>query len=185
MEEIYQEGRFFLASLLSGIVILFLYDFLRIFRCVLPHKKWAVFWEDYFFWVLSGFFVFLMIYQVNKGSIRSFAIIGIGLGMCGYHLGPSTAWVCLVSRIIKFVLRILNKIYSFIEKPFVFLSKKWNKWRKMEMEKISKILEKKREKSYTDKNKTHKGKNEKKAKGRALKRRGKKLESKRQMQKGG
>lgn len=150
MEEIYQEGRFFLASLLSGITILFLYDFLRIFRCVLPHKKWVVFWEDYFFWVLSGFFVFLMVYQVNKGSVRSFALFGMALGMCAYHLGPSTAWVRLVSRAIKRVLRIIKRVYTFLKKPFVFVSKK-------KKEKICKILEKKRKKSYTKRNETLKG----------------------------
>lgn len=157
MEEIYQEGRFFLASLLSGILILFLYDFLRILRCVCRHKKWMVFWEDYFFWVLSGFFVFLMIYQVNDGSVRSFALFGMGLGMWAYHVGPSTAWVCLISRILKRILRFLKQIYNFIKSPFVFLSKKWKKKKKKEMEKISKILEKSKKRSYTKRNKVLEG----------------------------
>lgn len=157
MEEIYQEGRFFLASLLSGIAILFLYDFLRIFRCVFPHKKWMIFWQDYIFWVLSGFFVFLMVYQVNKGSIRSFALLGMGMGMGAYHFGPSTAWVRLVSRILKFVLHIFRKIYNFIKRPFVFLSKKCKKKKKKEMEKICKILEKAKKKSYTKRNKLPEG----------------------------
>lgn len=157
VEEIYQEGKFFLASLLSGIAILFLYDFLRIFRCVFPHKKWVIFWQDYFFWVLSGFFVFLMVYQVNEGNIRSFALLGMGLGMGMYHLGPSTAWVRLVSRALKFVLRIFRQIYNFIKSPFVFLSKKWKVKKKKETEKICKILEKARKKSYTKKNKTLEG----------------------------
>lgn len=157
MEEIYQEGRFFLASLLSGIAILFLYDFLRIFRCVFLHKKWMIFWEDYFFWVCSGFVVFLMVYQVNDGSIRSFALFGMAIGMGMYHLGPSTAWVRFISRILKFVLHIVRKVYNFIKSPFLFLSKKWKKKKKKEMEKICKILEKNKKKSYTKKNKMLKG----------------------------
>ena len=157
MEEIYQEGRFFLASLLSGIAILFLYDFLRIFRCVFIHKKWMIFWEDYFFWVLSGFFVFLMVYQVNKGSVRSFALFGMALGMGMYHLGPSTAWVRLVSRMLKRVICFFKQICNFISSPFVFLLKKWRKKKKKEMEKVCKMVEKAKKKSYTKKNRTLQG----------------------------
>ena len=112
------EVRFFLASLCTGIFLLFLYDFLRIFRGVIPHKKWAVFWEDYIFWLLAGFCVFLMIYQLNNGAIRWFAMGGIGLGMLGYHLGPSTFFVRQVSRFLRMILRIVKAFLKIVLAPF-------------------------------------------------------------------
>lgn len=110
METIMQEGRFFLLSLLTGIVLLFLYDFFRILRLLVPHKKWLVFWEDYLFWLLAGVGVFVMIYQVNNGTIRGFSLLAILLGMLLYHYGPSMYWVRLVTFLPLQLIRLLKKI---------------------------------------------------------------------------
>ena len=85
MEAIIHEGRFFLTSVFTGILLLFAYDFFRILRAIIPHKKWVIFWQDYLFWLLSGFFVFLMIYHLNSGSIRGFCFMGILLVIHNRH----------------------------------------------------------------------------------------------------
>ena len=109
MDTIIHEGQFFLFSIFSGILLLFAYDFFRILRAIIPHKKWVIFIQDYLFWLISGFFVFIMVYQLNSGAIRGFCIMGILLGMWGYHYGPSSFVVWIVSAIPKRCIRILRK----------------------------------------------------------------------------
>lgn len=130
METLYLQVRLFLVSVASGIGLLFLYDFLRIYRGVSRHSRLKVFLEDYFFWLGSGFVVFLMLYQFNNGAIRSFSAFGIALGMWGYHMGPSTPWVRTISRILRWIIRQIKKILAILQKPFCFL---WKKCRKLIM----------------------------------------------------
>ena len=108
MERIVKESQVFLLSVLLGIVLLFFYDFFRILRAIFPHRSWLIFWEDYLFWLCSGFCVFLFMYQENSGMLRGFALGGIGLGMLGYHLGPSTYWVRGVSYLPRKIRRWLR-----------------------------------------------------------------------------
>lgn len=127
METLYLQVRLFLVSVASGIGLLFLYDFLRIYRGVIHHSKFKIFLEDYLFWLGSGFVVFLMLYQFNNGAIRSFSAVGIALGMWGYHVGPSTPWVRIISRILRWFIRKIKKILKILQKPFCFLAKKGKK----------------------------------------------------------
>lgn len=127
METLYLQVRLFLASVASGIGLLFLYDFLRIYRGVFRHSRFKIFLEDYLFWVGSGFAIFLMLYQFNNGAIRSFSAVGIALGMWAYHVGPSTPWVCIMSRILRWIIRQIKKILAILQKPFCFLWKKCKK----------------------------------------------------------
>lgn len=127
METLYLQVRLFLASVASGIGLLFLYDFLRIYRGVFRHSKFKIFLEDYLFWVGSGFAIFLMLYQFNNGAIRSFSAFGIALGMWGYHAGPSTPWVRIMSRILRWIIRQIKKILAILQKPCCFLWKKCKK----------------------------------------------------------
>lgn len=137
METLYLQVRLFLVSVASGIALLFLYDFLRIYRGISRHSKFKIFMEDYLFWVASGFAVFLVLYQFNSGAIRSFSAMGIALGMWAYHAGPSTPWVRTVSRILRRIIRWIKKILGILQKPFRFL---WKKCRKviMHLKKVGK-----------------------------------------------
>lgn len=123
METLYLQVRLFLVSVASGIGLLFLYDFLRIYRGVTHHSRLKVFLEDYFFWLGSGFAIFLMLYQFNNGAIRSFSAFGIAIGMWGYHVGPSTPWVRLISRILRWIIKQIKKILAILQKPFRFIWK--------------------------------------------------------------
>ena len=52
------ENEFLLYSLLTGIFITFVYDLLRIFRRVIPHKLIFVSLEDLAFWIYCAAEVF-------------------------------------------------------------------------------------------------------------------------------
>lgn len=116
MEEIIHEARFFLLSLLTGIVWLFAYDLIRVFRLFVPHKKWLVFVVDYLFWLVGSFLVFVMIYQVNDGIIRGFSVAAMVVGMLAYHYGPGMLLMYLAKRVKRGMLRIKRYVCSKIKR---------------------------------------------------------------------
>ena len=72
--------------------MLLIYDVLRIFRRIVPHKLWLVGGEDLIFWIGSAAALFAMLYRENSGYIRGFVIGGVLVGMLIYNLIFS-AWV--------------------------------------------------------------------------------------------
>lgn len=94
-EMIFQEADFFTVSFLWGVILLAVYDILRIFRRTFSHGKGAVAAEDLMFWIISGVLVFGMMYEKNDGIIRGTAFLAIGLGMAAYHYSVSTCVVKL------------------------------------------------------------------------------------------
>ena len=79
--EIAREGTFWLHSVLLGMAVTLVYDFLRIFRRVFPH---GIFWisiEDLIYWcVVAGSF-FSLLYLENNGTFRWFCVFGAAVGM--------------------------------------------------------------------------------------------------------
>lgn len=75
-----QEAVFFLCSILTGIVLVWSYDFFRVFRKVIPHHTIAVNIEDMVYWLLVSLIIFGMIFEKNSGALRGFAFAGILAG---------------------------------------------------------------------------------------------------------
>ena len=61
-----RELMFFGLAVLRGMLILVIYDGIRIFRRVLPHGVWSVALEDVLYWFLSALLVFQLIYRENE-----------------------------------------------------------------------------------------------------------------------
>lgn len=116
MEEIIHEARFFLLSLLTGILLLFAYDLIRVVRLFVPHKKWLVFFVDYLFWFVGSFFVFVMIYQVNDGIIRGFSVVAMVVGMLAYHFGPGMLLMYMANTVQRGILRVKRYMCSKVKK---------------------------------------------------------------------
>ena len=78
--EIAREGTFWLHSVLLGMAVTLVYDFLRIFRRVFPH---GIFWisiEDLIYWcVVAGSFFSCYIWKI-MGHFGGFAYSGQQLG---------------------------------------------------------------------------------------------------------
>lgn len=92
------EAQFWLYAAALGACLLFLYDCFRIVRRVFPHKTAAVGIEDVVYWLVSGVFIFRMLYRFNNGIIRWFAVFGMLVGMVLYHLTISVPFVKHLSR---------------------------------------------------------------------------------------
>lgn len=122
-EMIFQEVDFFTASFIWGVILLAAYDIVRIFRRTLPHTKGLVAAEDLAFWLISGIFVFRMMYEKNDGIIRGTAFLAMAAGMVLYHFFLSTYVVRLgygligrpLQKIVSFFCRGLKKIQKAVK----------------------------------------------------------------------
>lgn len=124
MEMIIGQLRYFGASLLFGILLMFLYDFLEIFRCKVRHGKIWMFVEDWLFWLVAAVFVFQMIFALNHGIIRSFFILSFIGGMSLYRGLVKKRCICLVLAILDFILRPYVWIRGIIRKKRGTMCKK-------------------------------------------------------------
>ena len=59
MAQVCREARLLLLGLGVGIVLMVVYDGLRLFRFLVPHKNLVTGLEDLCYWIWSGFFTFL------------------------------------------------------------------------------------------------------------------------------
>ncbi len=109
---------FFLFSVLWGIIILVIYDVLRIIRRIKKHKWFTIAAEDFLFWILAAFLIFRFMYEENNGMIRGFAVLGMGLGMVIYNRSLSSYFVDGISRIFLFTGKQIYKFLCLISKPF-------------------------------------------------------------------
>lgn len=127
MKAINLELRFFLASVLWGIILLVIYDGVRVLRRIVKHTKAAEWLEDILFWVVSGCLIFRMMYEMNDGRIRSFSILGVTLGMVLYHYSVSSFLVKKMSQGIRGLIHIIKTVITFLMKPLAFVIKRL-KW---------------------------------------------------------
>ncbi len=117
-EDIIAELYFLLHSFGLGVLIMILYDVLRIFRKLVNHSVFALAVEDLIYWLLCGICIFLMLYKENNGSVRWFAVAGVACGMLLYN-GTISAFVTEgISKILKFILHILGKVFGILFWPF-------------------------------------------------------------------
>lgn len=115
------ELRFFLISILWGVIILLVYDGLRILRRLIPHNSFFLALEDLIFWVLTSLFIFAMIYTMNNGTIRGFSVMGMAIGMILYHYIFSefvvkwvTKAILLLLSPIRFAIDKIRKLLTFV-----------------------------------------------------------------------
>lgn len=76
-----KEVAIFLYAGLSGMVILFSYQILRILRRLIKHHIIVVNLEDSFFWIGVSIYLFRQMYTTTYGSIRWFFVLGVVCGI--------------------------------------------------------------------------------------------------------
>ncbi len=115
-----KEVRLFSLSIVYGIGILLFYDCFRILRRLIPHNAVAIAFQDLFFWIVTGFSIFALLYRYNNGSIRAYCILGMGIGMIFYGMAISPFFMALMLKIGESLKKILRKC----KKSFIILHKK-------------------------------------------------------------
>lgn len=114
--DILKEADVLLASFLTGVILVLVYDLLRIMRRLVSHKFWVIGLEDLLFWIGSAITLFAMLYRENSGYIRGFVIGGVLAGMLIYNLIFSS-WV------VKGSVFLLEKILFLISRPLVWTAR--------------------------------------------------------------
>lgn len=116
-QDIVQEITFFLHSIVMGLVITFVYDWLLILRKLIKHKSFWVSMEDFFFWFACGIGVFYMLYKENNGILRWFAVVGALLGMLLYKGIIRKRFVDIMSTCIYKIMWLFIKVIQVMLKP--------------------------------------------------------------------
>ena len=101
------ELQFFGLAALRGVLILVLYDLLRIFRRVVPHGVWSVAAEDILYWIGTALLIFQLLYRENDGAVRGYALFAVAAGMLLYHQTLSSWVVEHIAGILRLVQGIL------------------------------------------------------------------------------
>ena len=96
----------FLAFILIGIIISFLFDFFRILRRVYQTPDFLTIIEDIAFWIISGIILLSGIFILNEGNIRAYLFIGLFTGILFYIITLSKT----ITKIGSKILQTLNKI---------------------------------------------------------------------------
>lgn len=112
------ENIFLLYALVMGVFITFVYDLLRIFRRIVPHRLFWVSVEDLGFWMFCAAEVFLLMYRESNGTLRWFAVLGALIGMLVYKKTVSPFLVKYVSLALNYLKHWLGKIICFLFRPF-------------------------------------------------------------------
>lgn len=123
-ETIGQETWFLGIAILVGAVLFLFYDFLRIFRRIVPHSNLWIGAEDFFYWILYTGVVFVMLYRENDGMVRGFAIGELAFGMLLYFLLLSRYVVRVNVLVLGAMVRGMMKILHYFFDPVRRIGKK-------------------------------------------------------------
>lgn len=108
-----------LDAFLLGMIMILVYDLIRIFRRIIPHGVLAVSFEDLLFWFFCASSVFALLYYENNGAFRWFAVLGVAGGMGIYHLIVKDTLVETLSEVINWLFEKIGKLTAFLGRPFV------------------------------------------------------------------
>ncbi len=145
------QARLFLATVIIGFCIGAIYDLLRVFRIIVPHKNFLVQLEDLFYWIFVTGLMFYVMLNKNYGEIRAFSIVGALLGMTVYFLTVSKILIKIVVAVVRFILKIietmiriilfpLRLIYNLFKTPALYCQSKI----KLALKSVKKLLHKTR-----------------------------------------
>lgn len=112
-----QELTFFAHSVLMGLVITFVYDWIRVLRRLFRHGTVLTSLEDLFFWLVCGLAVFYMLYRENNGTLRWFAVAGATIGMFFYKIVVRDSFTNIMSTFLYKIMWFILRVLQFVLKP--------------------------------------------------------------------
>lgn len=108
--DVINECVFWFSCFLMGIIVTVLYDIFRIIRRVIPHNGFFIALEDMIFWAMVSVLLFLLLYHLNNGTVRWFAVLGLFVGMCFYKKIFGDLLVTFMSTILGGILHIVARL---------------------------------------------------------------------------
>jgi hypothetical protein len=116
MEMIIRQLQYFSASFLCGVLLMWAYDFIILFRMKIRHSRMGRLLEDWVFWFVAAVVVFQWIFDLNYGVMRSFFVVSFTTGLFVYRKVVGNRFVHAVSVIFHQIFR-----------PYVWIRKKIRK----------------------------------------------------------
>ncbi len=118
--DIIREWNFWLASVLAGAGMAFLYDIFRLFRRLIRHGRLAVDLEDILYWAVCFGISFALLYYGNNGVIRFAAVLGAAVGMLVYVATLGRFFVrssyAVIDKTIGSFFRMIGKVMQKLKK---------------------------------------------------------------------
>lgn len=102
----------FMQAAVIGAALLLCYDFLKVFRRILPHPAVAIICQDVIFWIASAFVLFCTAYRYNQGIMRSFAFLGNLCGALVCHVTLSPIFCKILGIILSVPVTIVKKMIN-------------------------------------------------------------------------
>lgn len=86
MSGIGTEIRVFCYAILTGVLIVAVYLWIRVLRRLVAHRLWLINLEDACYWVGISVYTFVQIYHTSDGVLRWYIGLGIAFGSIGMAL---------------------------------------------------------------------------------------------------
>lgn len=83
----------FLQAVLAGNLVYLVYSVIRVLRRIIKHNLFFISLEDLIFWIGTGIYLFVKIYQTSNGSIRWYFVIGVLTGGILTHF-----FICRIAK---------------------------------------------------------------------------------------
>lgn len=97
------EAQLFCMSIFTGVGLAMVYDCVRFFRIVCPHKTWVVGAEDLIYGVYCSVMTFSLLYRQNDGNLRWFSIGAVILGMTFYEYAVSRKVLKRLQKVVEWI----------------------------------------------------------------------------------
>ncbi|MEG0813855.1 MAG: spore cortex biosynthesis protein YabQ [Clostridium sp.] len=96
------EAQRLVAGLVTGMILMTVYDCLRFFRMVVHHKNLWTGIEDVIYWIFCSIVTFMLLLNQNDGALRGYVIVGVLLGMVLYDVSISLNLLKLLKKCKKY-----------------------------------------------------------------------------------
>ncbi len=102
-EYIQMEAELAIYSFLLGLVLMISYDFLRLFRLIIPHGKWWLGVEDFAYWIYCAIMTFRLLFYQNSGILRGYVIVCVFAAMYLYDVIVSRSVFGVLKKIGRWI----------------------------------------------------------------------------------
>ena len=123
-----QQCRYFLYSIIFGIVLAVIYDIFRIIRIAFKHSAIVVFFEDILYCLIWTLSLIMLIFCANYGVIRWFSLFGSIAGFYIYYNTIGRIVISLANVIISFIKKVIMSIVRPIVRFTKFIYKISRRW---------------------------------------------------------
>lgn len=109
----------FITSIYAGLLIGLAYDFYRVIRHYLKHKRIVAGIGDLLFWIVVAIIFFYIINKSNWGELRGYIFFGTFLGCITYFKVLSKILYTLIMKLFKGIIIIVKGFIGTLKMPFL------------------------------------------------------------------